>query len=421
MRKRSDFSVKYIALSIPLFFLFIGMELLYGLWKGIRLYRFNDTLNNLSQGIGQQLMEIFLKSGLFLFYLFVFEHVRLFSIPVTGRSWFLLFIGVDFFYYWFHRLSHEVNALWAAHVVHHQSEEYNLSVALRQSWFQGIFSTFFYLPLALIGFDPVQFVTVVAFNTLCQCWIHTRLIGKLGPVEWVLNTPSHHRVHHGSDPDYLDKNHGGTLIIWDRLFGTFCEEREEPVYGITTPLASWNPVWANLHYWRDLLRWSGSTEGSFQPLEMFVRPPGWLPAALSGPQRPKAVCWRRQHPYDADSPPAWHGFVLFQFLLSLSAATALIFLESKLDGVLLVIGTLYVLSKLLWTGAVLEGKAWAGASALVRDLLLTVGSWYLGTILFLATLLLILVAQIWQHRLQGRAPLPVQRKFNRGKPLETDE
>ncbi|HMT30288.1 MAG TPA: sterol desaturase family protein, partial [Bacteroidia bacterium] len=117
---------------------------------------------------------------------------------------------------------------------------YNLSVALRQSWFQSAFSWVFYLPLAFAGFDPVMFLTLSSFNTLYQFWIHTRAIGRMGPLEWVLNTPSHHRVHHGSDPRYLDKNHGGTLIIWDRLFGTFKEEDVEPHYGITTPLQSWN-------------------------------------------------------------------------------------------------------------------------------------------------------------------------------------
>lgn len=414
-------SVNYIALSIPLFFLFIGIELMYGLWKGVRLYRFNDTLSNLSQGIGQQLIGLFLKAGLFFVYLFLYEHARLFSIPVNGWSWLLLFIGVDFFYYWFHRLSHEVNALWAAHVVHHQSEEYNLSVALRQSWFQGIFSTIFYLPLAWLGFDPVQFVTVSSFNTLYQFWIHTRLIGKLGPFEWVLNTPSHHRVHHGSDPQYLDKNHGGTLIIWDRMFGTFCEEREEPVYGITTPLASWNPFWANFHYWSDLLDWSRRVRRLIPKIELFIRPPGWFPQVLGGPQPPKSVRWRKHQPYDADSPKQWHALVLFHFVISLTVATLLIFLEAKLDAVVLVTGTLFVLCGLLWIGAVLEGKAWERTAALVRDMILTLGAWYLGTKYFLAALLLILIAQVWNHRLHSRAPLPVHRKFNGGKPLEPDE
>ena len=189
---------------------------------------------------------------------------------------------MDFFYYWFHRWSHEVNAGWAAHIVHHQSEEMNLAVALRQSVFQGALSWVFYLPLALVGFPPAMFLTVSALNTLYQFWIHTRAIGKLGPLEWVLNTPSHHRVHHGRNPKYIDRNHAGSLIVWDRMFGTFQEEEEEPVYGITRPLASWNPVWANFHYWAELWRTARRATRLQDRFRIFWKPPGWRPEELGG-------------------------------------------------------------------------------------------------------------------------------------------
>ena len=154
----------------------------------------------------------------------------------------MLFLGVDCAYYWFHRIAHEYNAPWAGHVVHHSSEDYNLAVALRQGTFQGLFSWVFYLPLALLGFPPAWFAAMTSFDLLYQFWIHTRAIGKLGPLEWVLNTPSHHRVHHARNPKYLDKNYAGTLIIWDRMFGTFQAEEEEPVYGLTKPLEQLEPA-----------------------------------------------------------------------------------------------------------------------------------------------------------------------------------
>ena len=227
--------VDYIALSIPIFFILIAVELGYAFYKKLNYYRLNDSLANLSQGIGSQLVGIFLKTITFFGYLFIYESWRFYSFPNTIWTWLILFMGVDFFYYWFHRLSHQINALWAAHIVHHQSEEYNLTVALRQSWFQSGFSWVFYLPLAFVGFEPVMFLTVSAFNTLYQFWIHTRAIGDMGFLEWFLNTPSHHRVHHGSNSKYIDKNHAGTLIIWDRLFGTFkVLPREEIVYGVDT-------------------------------------------------------------------------------------------------------------------------------------------------------------------------------------------
>ncbi len=172
--------IDYIALSIPVFLLLIIVELIYALYKKLDYYRLNDSLSNLSQGIGSQLVGIFLKTITFFGYMFIYEHWRFYSFQNTLWTWILLFLAVDFFYYWFHRQSHQINALWAAHIVHHQSEEYNLTVALRQSWFQSGFSWVFYLPLAFAGFEPIMFLTISAFNTIYQFWIHTRAIGRMG-------------------------------------------------------------------------------------------------------------------------------------------------------------------------------------------------------------------------------------------------
>ena len=270
-----------IVLAIPVFFLLIGVELLWTWREEKRFYRLNDSVSDLSCGILEQVAGVFLKTALFAGYLFVFERYRIFAVPAgSALAWVACWLGVDFCYYWFHRWSHEVNAGWAAHIVHHQSEEYNLTVALRQSVLQGALSWVFYLPLALLAFPPAMFLTVSALNTLYQFWIHTRTVGKLGPLEWVFNTPSHHRVHHGRNPKYLDRNHAGSLIVWDRMFGTFQNEEEEPVYGITTPLANWNPVWANLHYWAELLRTARSTSRPLDRLRVFWKPPGWRPRDL---------------------------------------------------------------------------------------------------------------------------------------------
>ncbi len=350
--------VNYIALAIPAFFILIGIELLYSLWKGVRLYRLNDSIANIGLGIGQQVTGIFLKTALFYGYLFLYEHHRFFTLENNLLNWFILFLGVDFFYYWFHRLSHEINALWAAHVVHHQSEEYNLSVALRQSWLQNSFSWVFYLPLALVGFQPVMFITVSAFNTLYQFWIHTRAIGKMGPLEWILNTPSHHRVHHGSNPKYIDKNHAGSLIIWDRLFGTFQEEEEEVVYGITTPLASWNPLWANVHYWKDLWELSSKASNLKDRVLVFLKPPGWQPDYLGGQQYPKDVDPKRFIKYDPDAVQRNHLYVVVIFTVLLGIATALLFFESKLSWPEMAATGCYVLVGLVTLGGLFENRPW---------------------------------------------------------------
>lgn len=348
--------VNYIALSIPVFFLLIGVELLVGYLKKEKLYRFNDTLTNINLGTGQQIVGLMVKGFFFLGYLFLYDR-RIFEIPNTWWSWTLLFIGVDFFYYWFHRASHEINALWAAHIVHHQSEDYNLSVALRQSWFQGWFSWAFYLPLAIAGFDPIMFAAVNSFNTLYQFWIHTTTIKSLGPLEWIINTPSHHRVHHGSNPKYIDKNHAGSLIIWDRIFGTFQKEEEQVVYGITTPLNSWNPVWANIHYWQELWELSKKCNG-FDKVRVFLKPPGWQPEYLGGFQAPQEIDVSTYKKYDFDGLRHDHIYVFFVFLIALGLATAVLFLKSSIAIVPLYATMTYLLVTLGVTGGLMESRRW---------------------------------------------------------------
>lgn len=350
--------VDYIALSVPVFFILIGIELAWNFYKKLNYYRFNDSIANLSQGIGQQLTGIFMKTALFFGYKYIFENWRLFDLPKSIWIWIILFIGVDFFYYWFHRMSHQVNALWAAHIVHHQSEEYNLTVALRQSWFQGWFSWVFYLPLALVGFDPIMFLTLSSFNTLYQFWIHTRAIKSMGPLEWILNTPSHHRVHHGSNPKYIDRNHAGTLIIWDRIFGTFQKEEEEVYYGITTPLASWNPIWANVHYWDELLKTARQSPRWMDKINVFLKPPGWFPAHLGGFKSAPEIDPLVYKKYDPQYHQQLTGYVLVQFVIGLIAGSAILFLHSSLPSAALISGATFVILTLLTCGALLEEKKW---------------------------------------------------------------
>ena len=232
--------MQIIAWSIPGFMLLIAVEAWLAHRRGRRIYHLPIALSDIACGITQQLFNV-LTFGLSLaLYAWVYQF-HLFT-PSGAGLWLLGMLGVDFFYYWWHRASHEVNLLWASHIVHHHSEDYNLAVALRQGIFTPWSSLPFYLPLAVLGIPPIVWATSNALNTLYQFWIHTRAIGKLGFLESFLNTPSHHRVHHGINPKYIDRNHAGILIIWDKLLGTFQVEEEEPVYGTVKPLASFNPV-----------------------------------------------------------------------------------------------------------------------------------------------------------------------------------
>jgi sterol desaturase/sphingolipid hydroxylase (fatty acid hydroxylase superfamily) len=379
--------VNLIVLAIPVFFLLIGAELL-AVWLGRKdYYRLSDAVNDLSCGVLDQVVGVFLKTALLAGYVFVYERLRVATLPAdSAAAWAACFLGVDFLYYWFHRMSHEVNAFWAGHVVHHQSEEFNLAVALRQGAFQGAISWVFYLPLAWLGFPPLVFLTLSSVNTLYQFWIHTRTIGRLGPLEWVLNTPSNHRVHHGRDPKYIDRNHGGTLIVWDRLFGTYAREEDEPVYGITKPLASWNPLWAHIHYWVELIDLARRTRRLSDRLRVFVKPPGWRPAELGGYVPAPPVDRASYRKWDVAVPRGLALYTLAQFGLVLAATTLYLNLEARLSRGALLGGAALIVLSLVAFGGLLERRPWARylEAARLAALLACGLAWGLGHARFLA-------------------------------------
>jgi hypothetical protein len=247
------------------------------------------------------------------------------------------------------------------HVVHHQSEEYNLSVALRQAAFQPLCSWVFYLPLAVLGFSPAMFLTMEAFNTLYQFWIHTRVIGRMGALEWVFNTPSHHRVHHGQNPLYIDRNHGGTLILWDRLFGTYQREEEEVVYGVTRPLRSFNPLWANFHAFVDQYREAQRFPRPLDRVKVWLMPPGWTPDAGSprhggqGKTKKSAAGVK----YDVPLSPGMRWYCLVHFVTALVAGVVLLGVKGPLfrPYPLALFG--FSLLTLLSVGGLWDGRRWA--------------------------------------------------------------
>jgi sterol desaturase/sphingolipid hydroxylase (fatty acid hydroxylase superfamily) len=242
-----------IHLAIPGFLLLLVVEAVLAARMQLDVYELKDTAASLTMGIGNVLVALISKA--IVFAIFTFAHrFALFSIGHQWWAWGLLFFGDEISYYTFHRASHECRLFWASHVVHHSSQHYNLSTALRQTWTGGFYSFVFWLWLPLLGFSPVMVMTMQAISLLYQFWIHTELVRSLGPLEYVLNSPAHHRIHHASNFKYLDRNHGGTLIIWDRLFGTFTAEDEEPVYGLTTNIGTYNPVRIAFHEWGDIWR-----------------------------------------------------------------------------------------------------------------------------------------------------------------------
>ncbi len=263
-----------IHLAIPGFLALLIIEAIAAARMRLDLYEFKDTAASLTMGIGNVLVSLISKAMVFGIFTFV-HRFAFFSIGHQWWAWLLLFFGDEISYYSFHRASHECRFFWASHVVHHSSQRYNLSTALRQTWTGGFCSFIFWLWLPLVGFSPIMVMTMQAISLLYQFWIHTELVRSLGPLEYVLNSPRHHRIHHASNARYLDRNHGGTLIIWDRLFGTFSPEHEAPVYGLTTNIGTYNPLKIAFHEWVDLwrdVRNAGSLNGR---VRLIFGRPGW--------------------------------------------------------------------------------------------------------------------------------------------------
>ena len=263
-------------LAIPFFALMIAGEALWHHWKGTGEYKDRkDTWGNIFLGFMSVVFGALFGLGTGLIYLYFYD-IAPYKFPADAwYTWTILFFADDLLYYVFHRVSHETRLFWNFHVVHHSSEQYNLSVAVRQSWFSGILHWLFYAPLMLAGFAPWMFATMHGFNLIYQFWIHTKLIYKFPRwFEYIFNTPSHHRVHHGVNEQYLDKNYAGVLIVWDRMFGSFIEESETPRYGIIKPIRSYNPLWVNTHAWFEMFEAMRSTNGITGKLRCLLGPPG---------------------------------------------------------------------------------------------------------------------------------------------------
>lgn len=276
--------MNFVVLAIPLFLSLILIELIIDWRKKSNTYQFNDAINSINLGMMSQVLGLAKKALQFSVYAVVFQYFALFEFDFSSPYfWIFAFIAYDFCYYWSHRMGHEVNIFWASHVVHHQSEEYNLTTALRQT--SGSFLNFiFYLPLAVIGIDPLAIVAVGSLNLVYQFWVHTKHINKMPDwYEYVFVTPSNHRVHHAQNPIYLDKNYGGVFILWDRLFNTYHPELdEEPViFGITKPLASWNPIWANAEFYWNLILDAFRTKHWKDKIAIWFKPTGWRPKDMN--------------------------------------------------------------------------------------------------------------------------------------------
>ena len=249
-------------------------------------YTWRDTFASLSMGIGYLTISSVWKIALLPAYIWLYQ-MRLFDIPTSGAwVWVALFLTQDFMFYWYHRMHHQIRFFWSAHVNHHSSQHYNLSTALRQSWTAPFTSVPFFAPIVLLGFDPMMLVTVELLNLFYQYWIHTETVGRLGFLEKIFMTASHHRVHHGSNKPYLDRNYGGLLIIWDRMFGTFEPESKPVEFGLTKNINTFNPVRIAFHEWVHMLGDVSRATSLRNAWGFVVKKPGWDPKRDARPEQP---------------------------------------------------------------------------------------------------------------------------------------
>lgn len=357
-----------IVFAIPFFFLLIAIEYFIGKRKKKTVYRLTDAVTNINCGIGDQTSKIFVKSSYLLVFGFIYQHLSIFTLPNVWWVWILLLLIFDFCFYWAHRISHEVNVFWGGHVVHHQSEDYNLSVALRQPWFTSVLTMFLFFPIPILGFPIQAFAAIAAIDSLYQFWIHTQLIKKMPKwFEYIMNTPSHHRVHHGRNPEYIDKNYAGVFIIWDRMFGTFKQEEQEVIYGITKAYTSWDPVWANFDYWKTMWLEMKKIPMLKDKIKYLFGPPGWLPAELGGYQAPPEIDMQHYKKFDTLLSKKVQLYVWVQMPLLLVATTAFLYKVPDIDYWWLQLIILSVI--LFWTitiGAMMQKKIWGYTAEYVR-------------------------------------------------------
>ena len=355
-----------LALAVPFFLLAILIELSIDRVRGSGLFRSNDAINSLSIGILNSTFGYFTRLLPLLVWGFVLENFALLDMPLSWFDasprgialWVLAALAWDFCYYWFHRFSHEMSILWAAHAVHHQSEDYNLSTALRQTSSGFLFGWIFYVPLFLVGFPLEVLLIVNAVNLIYQFWVHTQVVQRLGPLDYILVTPSNHRVHHAQNQRYIDKNYGGMLILWDRMFGTFEDERDdEPVvFGVRKPLANWNPFWANLQVYDYLMFDAVRTRRWQDKLGVWFRRTGWRPADVAEKYPKSRTDPRHFEKFNPAISTRMRRYVLAQFIVAMATTLAIAQLFATVGVQAVLLPCLLLWAQLYTLGILNEGR-----------------------------------------------------------------
>lgn len=349
-------------ISITLVMIFIGAEFAYALSQKKRgIYRFENSISNLSIGICERLINLFMAPLFYLLFAYIYEHYAIAQISAAWYNWILLLLLTDFVWYWYHRLGHEVNLFWAAHIVHHQSEDFNLTVAARITVFQAWLRTLFWCALPFIGFSPEMVTGILVFHGTYSFFTHTQMIGKLGILEYILITPSHHRVHHSSNDIYLDKNYGDVFVFWDKLFGTFRKETETPVYGLTHPLNSHSFLWQHFHYYAEMFVYARTKKTWSEKIRVLFESPAKMDPEVR-PTLEKKLLRKGKQPIR----PVFRTYVTLQLIIAFALLGYFFVQYPELNKWARAEYFVLIVSTLIICGAVLEQKRWAFILELFR-------------------------------------------------------
>ncbi|MDI3319622.1 sterol desaturase family protein [Pinibacter soli] len=389
-----------IALAVPLFIFFILLEFLIARKKKLDYFNLHNSIANISIGIAERLMDVFVAGLFYYVYEYLQQHFALFKIHANVATWILLLVCTDFVWYWYHRFAHEWNIFWAVHVVHHQSEDFNYTVSARITVLQAVVRTGFWCALPIIGFPAGMITSILIIHGLYPFFIHTRVIGKLGFLEYILVTPSHHRVHHASNEKYLDKNYGDVLIIWDKLFGTFQAEEEEPQYGLTKPLKSFSFLWQHFHFFIELWLSVKKEKGFFNKIKLLFKKPDVIDPENREIAEDIFNIIHSEAPVDKPL----NKYVVWQMIL----ITVLLFLFMGFDNYVTefyqVIITGVIIITLVNCGAIMEQKKWIFYLEFARLLLVALGCsmiypnpWLLIAVVTIATLVI-----CWFYSIENR-------------------
>lgn len=348
-------NLNYLAFAMPAFFLFLYMEYkLAQQRKKEHLFKYESSVSNISIGIAERLINLFVSASFYQVYYWVYNNYALFDIPNNWMIWIALILATDFVWYWYHRLGHEVNLFWAAHIVHHQSEEFNLTASARITTIQALIRTVFWSILPLIGFHPTMVITILLVHGAYSFFTHTQVLKRVKWLEYVFITPSLHGVHHASDEKYLDKNYGDMFVFWDKLFGTFQAEEEQPKYGLTHPLKSYSFLWQHFHYYFEIYE-------SFRRAETFKEK--WnavfgSPAYMDQDIRPELEKRFLQDRRFRLRELKFRGYLTFQIALSVALLTWFTFFYSSQDSFDKIFYLSFILITLINCGALLEQRTW---------------------------------------------------------------